>query len=68
MTYIPHIEESACAAHGDCEAIAPEVFRVDDVATVIGTGPDELILRAAEACPSVAITITDSATGDTVYP
>lgn len=68
MTYIPHIEESACAAHGDCEAIAPEVFRVDDVATVIGTGPDDLILRAAEACPSVAITITDSATGDTVYP
>jgi len=68
MTYIPHIEESACAAHGDCEAIAPEVFRVDDVATVIGTGPDELILRAAEACPSAAITITDSATGDTVYP
>ena len=68
MTYIPHIEESACAAHGDCEAIAPDVFRVDDVATVIGTGPDELILRAAEACPSVAITITDSATGDTVYP
>jgi hypothetical protein len=35
---------------------------------VIGTGPDELILRAAEACPSVAITITDSETGDTVYP
>lgn len=68
MTYIPHIDEGACAAHGDCEAVAPEVFRVDDVATVIGTGPDELILRAAEACPSVAITITDSETGDTVYP
>ncbi len=68
MTYIPHIDEGACAAHGDCEAIAPEIFRVDDIATVIGTGPDELILRAAEACPSVAITIVDSETGDTVYP
>ena len=68
MTYIPHIDEGACAAHGDCEAIAPEVFRVDDLATVIGTGPDELILQAAEACPSVAISVTDSETGDTVYP
>ena len=68
MTYIPHIDDGACAAHGDCEAIAPEIFRVDDIATVIGTGPDDLILGAAEACPSVAITIVDSETGDTVYP
>ena len=68
MTYVPHIDESACAAHGDCADIAPEVFRVDDVATVIGAGPDELILEAAKACPSVAITVIDEATGETVYP
>jgi len=68
MTYVPHIDAGACAAHGDCEDVAPDVFRLDDVATVIGTGPDELILRAAESCPSVAITVVDDRTGETVYP
>jgi ferredoxin len=68
MTYVPHVDESACAAHGDCALIAPQVFRVDDVAVVIGTGPDDLILEAAEACPSVAITVVDDATGETIYP
>lgn len=48
--------------------IAPDVFRIDDVAIVIGTGPDSLILEAAEACPSVAISVVDHATGETVYP
>ncbi len=68
MTYVPHIDESACAAHGDCAVIAPLVFRVDDVAVVVGTGPDELIVEAAEACPSVAITVVDDQTGETIYP
>lgn len=68
MSYVPQIDESACAAHGDCAVIAPDIFRVDDIATVIGTGPDELILEAAEACPSVAITVIDDETGETVYP
>jgi ferredoxin len=68
VTYIPQIDENACAAHGDCEAIAPQVFRVDEVAVVIGTGPDDLVLQAAEACPSVAISVVDSQTGETIYP
>ena len=68
MTYIPSIDETACAAHGDCAVIAPDVFSVDDVATVIGTGPDELILEAAEACPSTAIIVIDDTTGETIYP
>ena len=46
MTYKAQIDETACTAHGDCEAITPEVFRVGDTAVVIGTGPDELILEA----------------------
>ncbi len=68
MTYVPHIDEAACAAHGDCVDIAPQVFRLDDVAVVIGTGPDDLILEAAQACPSAAISIVDSDTGEAVYP
>ena len=68
MTYVPLIDEAACAAHGDCEALAPEIFRLDDVAVVAGTGPDELMLVAAQACPSVAIRIVDEASGRQVYP
>lgn len=69
MTLVPVIDEGACAAHGDCLEVAPTVFSLDgDVAEVIGTAPDDIILKAAEACPSVAIIVTDSETGDQVYP
>ena len=68
MTLVADIDESACAAHGDCEAIAPEIFRVDDVAVLVGDGPDELMLEAARACPSVAIRLTDGDSGEQVYP
>jgi ferredoxin len=67
MSYTATIDAGACAAHGDCEVIAPEVFAIEDVAVVIGTGPDELMLAAAQACPSVAIVLTD-ADGNRVYP
>jgi len=68
MSYLADIDAAACAAHGDCEAIAPEIFRVEDVAVVIGEAPDELMLEAARACPSVAIRITDRDSGEQVYP
>jgi ferredoxin len=68
MTYIPVVDPNGCSAHGDCVEIAPQVFQLDDVATVIGTGPPELILEAAEACPAVAITVVDDETGETLFP
>jgi ferredoxin len=68
MAYIPVIDESACVAHGDCEELASEVFRVEDVATVIGTAPLERLVSVAEACPSSAISVIDSETGEPVYP
>jgi ferredoxin len=68
MSYIAHIEESACSAHGDCEELAPEIFRLDDVAVVIGGESDELMLEAASACPAVAISITDGDSGERIYP
>lgn len=69
MTLIPAIDDAACAAHGDCVDVAPTVFILEgDVAEVIGTGPDDLILKAAEACPSVAIIVTDGASGEQIYP
>jgi ferredoxin len=66
MSYVAEIDENACAAHGDCEAIAPEIFRVEDVAVVIGTGADELMVEAARVCPAVAIRITEN--GEQVFP
>lgn len=68
MTYLAEIDESACAAHGDCVDIAPEAFALDDVARVIGTAPDDRLLEAAELCPSTAIRVIDRVTGEQVYP
>jgi ferredoxin len=62
MPYSVVIDQSACAGHGDCADLVPEVFRVHDVATAVGTGPEDLILEAARICPSVAILVTDEAT------
>jgi ferredoxin len=68
MTYLVEIDESACAAHGDCVDIAPEVFELGEVAQVIGSGPDEVLLAAAEGCPSAAIRIIDAQTSALIYP
>jgi ferredoxin len=62
------VDPNECSAHGDCVEIAPQVFRLDDTAIVIGAGPDDLILEAAEACPAVAISIVDGETGEAVFP
>lgn len=68
MSYIPTIDTSACAAHGDCVDLAPQVFALEETAVVIGDGPDDLIIEAAELCPSLAITVIDSETGAQIYP
>lgn len=68
MTLIPVVDPAACSAHGDCADVAPQVFRVDDTAVVVGTGPPDLLYEAADACPAVAISVVDDATGATVYP
>ena len=64
------VDRSACAGHGDCALVAPQVFQLDadDVAEVVGSAPLDVLTEAAEACPSVAITIVDADTGDQLYP
>jgi ferredoxin len=68
VSYVPSIDQSSCIAQGDCVELVPDVFQVDDFATVVGTGPDDLILAAARDCPVEAISIVDSETGVQVYP
>jgi ferredoxin len=68
MTLVPAVDPLACSAHGDCAVLAPEVFRVDDTAVVVGTGPPDVVMAAAEACPAVAISVVDESTGRQLYP
>jgi ferredoxin len=68
MTLVPVVDPLSCRAHGDCAVVAPAVFRVDDTAVVIASGPPDLVMAAAEACPAVAIAVVDEATGRQLYP
>jgi ferredoxin len=68
MSYVPTIDPDTCSAHGDCVDIAPGVFALEETAIVTGDGPDDLILEAAEMCPSLAITVVDSETGEALFP
>lgn len=62
------IDAAACAAHGDCVEAAPGVFVLDDIARVVGTASDEVLLAAAECCPSAAIVVYDRESGALLYP
>jgi ferredoxin len=68
MTLTVMIDEAACAAHGDCVDVAPQVFALDDIAEVVGTGPDDLLIAAAQACPSAAIVLVDADSQEQLYP
>ena len=68
MAYVVQVDEFSCSAHGDCALVAPDVFRVDDVAEVIGTAPADVLVKAAEACPAMAISVIDEDTGEQIYP
>jgi len=70
MSVTARIDERACAAHGDCLDVAPQAFAMsdDDVALVVGSAPPDVLVQAAEACPSVAITVLDDASGEQLYP
>jgi ferredoxin len=69
MTIVARIDALACAAHGDCAVVAPDVFQVDGaVAVVVGAATVEVLFDAADACPSVAIALVDERTGESVYP
>lgn len=68
MTLDALIDPEVCCAHGVCEDVAPEVFRVDEIAVVIGDGPDELLIAAAAQCPATAIRLVERETGEQIYP
>jgi ferredoxin len=68
MKPVAKIDEFACSAHGDCAAIAPGVFHIDDIAVVVGDGNLDLLVKAAEACPAGAISVVDADTDEELFP
>ena len=63
-----HIDRDACLAYGDCAALAPEAFEVDDTAHLVGSAPLRQMVDAARACPTEAITLVDAESGGQVAP
>ncbi|MGB3098529.1 MAG: ferredoxin [Solirubrobacterales bacterium] len=68
MTLIPTIDQGACSGHGDCVDRAPGAFALGETAVVIGTAGDADLVAAAEACPALAITLTEQSTGAVIFP
>ena len=70
------VEPSLCMAFGSCETLAPKVFVLEKdkifnpKAKVISeVGEDfDVILAAAQTCPTKAILIIDRNTGEYIYP
>ncbi len=61
-----------CISAASCVAIAPGVFQLDEeqLAVVISQdgAEDEMKLLAAQSCPTMAIVVTDTETGQQVWP
>jgi ferredoxin len=65
------VDRDLCVGIGNCVAIAPAVFKLDNEnkANVINVSAtiEEKIMRAAESCPVNAIIIEDDQ-GNQLYP
>lgn len=70
--YKVEVIRSKCISAGSCTAIAPKVFELDEenIAKVISQdgNTDEEKLLAAQSCPTMAIVVTDTTTGEQVWP
>jgi ferredoxin len=65
------VDRDLCEGIGNCVAIAPGVFELDEenkvVATNIESVSEEKIREAAESCPLDAIILQDD-DGEQIYP
>jgi molecular chaperone DnaJ len=70
------VDPSLCMAFGSCETLAPKVFVVEQnkilnpkAIVKSETGADfDMILAAAQTCPTKAIRIIDRYTGEQIFP
>ncbi len=70
--YKVEVIRDKCIGAASCAAIAPEVFELDEenIAVVISQdgNDDDTKLLAAQSCPTAAIIVTDTQTGQQVWP
>lgn len=70
--YKVEVINEKCIAAASCVAIAAQTFRLNEhnIAEVISQNgdPDDLKLLAAQSCPTAAIIVTDTETGQKVWP
>ncbi len=70
--YKVEVIRDKCIGAASCVAIAPAVFELDEeqIARVISQAgnDDETKLLAAQSCPTAAIVVTNTETGDQVWP
>jgi len=64
------IDANKCIGCGSCESVAESIFRVNakGKAEVWGEGDDEQAILAAQVCPTSAIEIKNSETGEIIWP
>lgn len=66
------VDRGVCIGSGMCVSSAPDGFRLDSARQShpvrSETDASEAVLEAAEGCPVEAITITDTETGEAVFP
>jgi ferredoxin len=66
------IDKNKCKGHNNCISIAPNVFEVDEKFKAFVLDPkgdsDEDILKAAKACPELAIILEDETSGKQIFP
>ena len=65
------VDRELCIGVGNCVAIAPAVFKLDDKNKASVLSPSsvdrEILLEAAESCPEEAIILEDDE-GNQLYP
>jgi ferredoxin len=70
--YKVQVIRDLCIGAASCIALSPATFEMDDESkAVILEGADdtpENLLMAAQSCPTKAIIITDTETGEQVWP
>ncbi|MDP7030505.1 MAG: ferredoxin [Phycisphaerales bacterium] len=64
------VDLDKCVGSTLCVQIAADVFRLagNGQSEAVCAGSCESVVNAAEACPNMAITVTDSQTGETLFP
>jgi ferredoxin len=66
------IDKDKCKGHNNCISIAPNVFEVDEKFKAFVLDPkgdsDEDILKAAKACPELAIILSHENSGRQIFP